>query len=87
MKTFIIIIILIISGSAHARVPITTQDGDLYLKDEPCPDGGREAMLIETRDNGGGAYGCWVIVGDRIEVLWTTLIGLTGPFLKNNPKR
>ena len=87
MKVIIIAIALVISGAAYARVPITTQDGNLYLNNEPCTNGGREATLIETRDNGGGAYGCWVIVGDRIEVLWTTLVGPTGSFLKSNLRR
>lgn len=87
MKSIITAIAIIIAGSAHAQAPITTNDGDLYLGKVQCPEGGREATLIETRDNGGGAYGCWVVNGNRIDVLWLTVVGPTGSLLKSNIRR
>lgn len=88
MKSIITsIAFLITAAAAAAASPITTNDGHLYLEKASCQSGGREASLIETRDNGGGAYGCWVIVGDRIEVVWTTLIGPTGSIMRANIRR
>lgn len=91
MKSIIIAIALAAAATAAAASPekfyLSTPDGDLTLDQTPCPSGGKEAMLIETRANGGGAYGCWALSGDKVNVVWTSLIGPTGSILKSNMKR
>lgn len=66
---------------------IPKSDGEITLMQQRCPTGDRSATFIESRGNGGAAYGCWTIDATRGEIVitWTQFIGPTGSIL--NVKR
>ncbi|MBL0866740.1 hypothetical protein G5647_09910 [Pectobacterium carotovorum] len=71
---------------AHAsqNYYIDIVDGEITLQDEVCPQGGRVASFIEKRDNGGGAYGCWMVKDKYVFIQWNTFLGPTGSILHSD---
>lgn len=64
---------------------IRTPEGQIALQTTPCPQGGNEATFIANPHGlGAGAYGCWRIQGDKIVIVWHTLMGVNGSALKAN---
>lgn len=62
---------------------IQQPDGQIILSTDRCASGkGLEATFIESRQGGGGAFGCWVIWKDRVYVSWNTLLGNKGSILR-----
>lgn len=61
---------------------IDTPEGTITLQNEKCPTGGLAAVMIESRENGGGAYGCWEEQDGFIYIHWNQLVGPTGSILE-----
>lgn len=78
----LILAALFVATAAQAQnYQFDIPEGRVILEPQPCRVAGREATMIESRANGGGAYGCWVRDGDKIHVVWTQLLGPTGSVL------
>jgi hypothetical protein len=75
---------ILVSATAHANTHIETREGRLILERKPCAKSGQEATFIESRANGGGAYGCWYVWNDTVYVAWHTLVGPTGSLLRTD---
>lgn len=56
----------------------------LVLEQERCRTGGQQATFIESRSNGGGAYGCWELKDGFVYVHWTQMVGSTGSILNTD---
>lgn len=84
MKLVAILAAILVSAAAHANTEIETREGRVILERTPCAKSGNEATFIESRRNGGGAYGCWYIWNDNVYVAWHTMIGPTGSIIRTN---
>lgn len=83
MKTLLAALLTLATASPAAaqNVYINQPDGQLVLEQEKCQSGGRQASFIESRSNGGGAYGCWEAKDGYVYVRWSQLVGPTGSIL------
>lgn len=74
----------ITSYASAQTVRINQPDGELLLEQEKCRTSGQQATFIESRSNGGGAYGCWEVKDGYVYVHWTQMIGPTGSILNTD---
>lgn len=81
---FAVVVLFTATPVAAQTIRIDQQDGQLILEQAKCPTGGQQATFIESRSNGGGAYGCWELKSGYVYVRWTQMIGPTGSILNTD---
>ncbi len=72
------------SLASAQTIRINQPDGELLLEQDRCRTSGQQATFIESRSNGGGAYGCWEFKDGYVYVRWTQMIGPTGSILNTD---
>jgi hypothetical protein len=87
LKHITIIAAILAAATAQAQdrgIHINTRDGRVILEQDRCPKTGKQATFIESKSNGGGAYGCWYVWNDNVYVAWHTFMGANGSVLHGN---